>query len=184
MTAARQPSTGQPATRTPASGAGARVVRLPQRAPIASVQGALALDLSPRLDPPEGFSPRPVHDDDTGRAGQRALERMIRNYLGAAVEIACGNRPLAQLMRHTRADVYRDLGRRARLVSMAAGTSPATGRGRGAIRPVLESVHTCAVSEVAIEACARIRYGNRSRALAARFEARAGRWQCVALEFS
>jgi hypothetical protein len=34
-----------------------------------------------------------------------------------------------------------------------------------------------------VEICARVRYGARNRALAARLEVRAGRWQCTALEF-
>jgi hypothetical protein len=36
----------------------------------------------------------------------------------------------------------------------------------------------------AAEACAHVRYGRRSRALAARFEVVRGRWQCVTLQFS
>jgi hypothetical protein len=45
-------------------------------------------------------------------------------------------------------------------------------------------VHTSFVSPVVVEAMARIRYGTRSRALAARFERRQDRWICTALEFA
>jgi hypothetical protein len=40
------------------------------------------------------------------------------------------------------------------------------------------------VRDDALEACVHVRYGRRSRAVAARFELVRGRWQCVALEFA
>jgi hypothetical protein len=46
------------------------------------------------------------------------------------------------------------------------------------------SVHTAFVSEDVIEASAHVKYGERSRAVASRFELRAGRWLCTALEFA
>lgn len=167
----------------------APVIPIRRSVPVASVQGSLALDLTPRLDPPDTEVrtlpvPRPgdaVGADDAHRVG---LDRFVRRYLACAVEVACGDRPATQLLRHSSPEVYADLGRRAQLVTAAAGTSPARGRGRGAIRPVLRSAHTSLVHDHALEAAAHVRHGARSRALAARFEPVDGRWQCVALEWA
>ena len=165
------------------------VIPMRRTVPVASVQGSLALDLTPRLDPPEtGVQLLPTTwPGDLVRtdAVQRAeLDRFVRRHLACAVEIACGDRPTTQVLRHCSPDVYADLARRAQLVTRAAGTTPAVGRGRGAIRPVLRSAHTSLVRADALEAAAHVRYGARSRALAARFEVLDGRWQCVALEWA
>ena len=169
------------------------VVPIRRTVPVASVQGSLALDLTPRLDLPETEvhslppSPSPGRSADLvgADAAQRAeLDRFVRRHLACAVEIACGDRPAAQLLRHCSPAVYTDLTRRAQLVAKAAGTTPALGRGRGAVRPVLRSAHTSLVRDDALEAAAHVRYGARSRALAARFEVVDGRWQCVALEWA
>ena len=165
------------------------VIPIRRTVSVASVQGSLALDLTPRLDPPEtevqvlpAIRPGDLVSAD---AGQRAgIDRFVRRHLACAVEIACGDRPTTQLLRHCSSDVYADLARRAQLVTKAAGTTPAVGRGRGAIRPVLRSAHTSLVRADALEAAAHVRYGARSRALAARFEVVEGRWQCVALEWA
>ena len=165
------------------------VIPIRRTVAVASVQGSLALDLTPRLDPPESEAqvlPAPrVGDLVSADAGQRAgLDRFVRRFLAGAVEVACGDRPMAQLLRHCSPEVYADLGRRAKLVTTAAGTTPARGRGRGAVRPVLRSAHTSLVRADALEATAHVRYGARSRALAARFEVVDGRWQCTALEWA
>ncbi|WP_310528779.1 Rv3235 family protein [Nocardioides sp.] len=165
------------------------VIPIRRTVAVASVQGSLALDLTPRLDPPEtGVQLLPTTwPGDLVRtdAAQRAeLDRFVRRHLACAVEIACGDRPTTQVLRHCSPDVYADLARRAQLVTRAAGTTPAVGRGRGAIRPVLRSAHTSLVRADALEAAAHVRYGARSRALAARFEVLDGRWQCVALEWA
>lgn len=166
----------------------APVIQLHRQVPIASVQGALALDLTPRLDPPE-----PAPADAPARRGdlvpadlerRASLERFVHAYLVRAAEIASGDRPLTQLLRQSSPRVYADLGRRAKLVITAAGTAPGAGRGRGAVRPVVRSIRTSLVTDHALEAAAHLRYGARSRALAARFEVVDGRWQCVALEWA
>lgn len=156
------------------------VIPIRRTVPVASVQGSLALDLTPRLDPPE--TEKNVVSAETGQ--RAALDRFVRRHLACAVEIACGDRPTAQLLRHCSPTVYADLARRAQLVTSAAGTSPALGRGRGAVRPVLRSTHTSLVRADALEVAAHVRYGARSRALAARFEVVDGRWQCVVLEWA
>lgn len=167
----------------------AHVIAIRRPVQIASVQGSLALDLTPRLDPPEieptALSTVRVGDLVGFDAAQRAgLEQFVRRHLACAVEIASGDRPATQLLRHCSPAVYTDLTRRAQLVIQAAGTTRAIGRGRGAVRPVLRSAHTSLVRVDALEAAAHIRYGARSRALAGRFEMIDGRWQCVALEWA
>lgn len=167
----------------------ANVIPIRRTVPVASVQGSLALDLTPRLDPPESevrALPTIRPGDLVGiEPGQRAaIDQFVRRYLACAAEIACGDRPMTQLLRHCSPAVYGDLARRAQLVTKAAGTTQAVGRGRGAIRPVLRSAHTSLVRADAVEVAAHVRYGARSRALAARFEVVEGRWQCVALEWA
>lgn len=167
----------------------AHVIPIRRTVPVASVQGSLALDLTPRLDPPETeLEALPsirtgdlVSCDPAQRAG---LEQFVRRHLACAVEIASGDRPSTQLLRHCSPGVYADLSRRAQLVIQAAGTTRALGRGRGAVRPVVRSSRTSLVRADALEAAAHVRYGARSRALAARFEVVDGRWQCVALEWA
>jgi len=158
------------------------------RAPVASVQGTLALDLNPRQAPPELAPP-----DGSGRAladvveiapqVRGALERWALRYVQAAVEIVGGDRPVSQLLSWTTSSVYADLHRRAMLVARAGGHQPGVARVQP-VRPQVVSVHTSFVSPRAAEATARIRYGARSRALALRFERRKDRWVCCAMEFA
>lgn len=167
----------------------APVIPIRRPVPAASVQGSLALDLTPRLDPPEatpvGRRPQRRQDLVVAQPDERvALDRFAHAFFVRASEIASGDRPVTQLLRQAVPSVYDDLARRAKLVSAAAGTVPARGRGRGAVRPVLMTIHTSLVSPEALEAAAHLRYGARSRALAARFEVVDGRWQCVALEWA
>jgi uncharacterized protein DUF6459 len=146
------------------------------RVPVASVQGTLALDLSPRHAPPE--PPDPVERHQRGR-----LEQWVHRYVQAAVEIVGGDRPASQLLRWTSGAVYADLHRRALLVARAGGHQPGVRRVQP-VRPHVESVHTSLVGPAVAEASARVRYGARSRALALRFERRGDRWVCTALEFA
>ena len=166
----------------------APVIPIRRPVPAASVQGSLALDLTPRLDPPDtrpSASPRRRSDLVTVEPRERtALDRFAHAFLVRAAEIASGDRPVTQLLRQSVPSVYEDLACRARLVSAAAGTKPSRGRGRGAVRPVLRTMHTSLVAPGALEVAAHVRYGARSRAIAARFETVNGRWQCVALEWA
>lgn len=166
----------------------APVIQLRRQVPIASVQGSLALDLTPRLDPPEpppaGVPTRRGDLVSSDPERRLAIERFVHAYLVRAAEIASGDRPPTQLLRQSSPRIYADLGRRAQLVTAAAGTSPAGGRGRGAVRPVIRSIRTSLVADNALEAAAHLRYGARSRALAGRFEVVGDRWQCVALEWA
>lgn len=166
----------------------APVIPIRRAVPAASVQGSLALDLTPRLDPPDTRPASALQrrgDVVTAEPHERmGLDRFAHAYLVRATEIASGDRPVTQLLRQSAPRVYEELARRARLVSAAAGTLPTRGRGRGAVRPVLRTMHSSLVSPTALEASAHVRYGERSRAIAARFELCDGRWQCVALEWA
>ena len=160
---------------------------IPIRVPVASVQGTLALDLSPRLAPPSLPEPTtlravadvvPIDPSHRGR-----LEQWVHRFVQASVEIVGGDRPASQLLRWTSAAVYSDLHRRAILVGRAGGHQPGVRRVQP-VRPHVVSVHASFVSPTVAEASARVRYGARSRALAMRFERRQDRWICTAMEFA
>lgn len=153
--------------------------------PMASVQGALALDLTPRTAPPRPRlrSARAFDLVAVEQAARGQVDAFIGRYLQAAVEIAAGDRPVAQALRHTVPAVYDDLTERARAVSTAAQLVPGQVRGPNPARPVVVAVRTALIRSDAVEASAHVRYGRRSRAVAARFEIVRDRWQCVALSW-
>ncbi len=167
--------------------------------PMAEVQGALALDLSPRYDLPPHLGTGDAGDADEpgfgcGGAGladlvpiglpvRRSIEQWSRQYAQAAVEIVGGDRPVSQLARWTSTSVHEDLCRRAQLVARAGGHRPGQRRVQP-VRPRVLSVRTCFLSPAVVEAGVHVRYGERSRALAIRFERRQERWLCTALEFA
>jgi len=157
--------------------------------PLATVQGTLALDLGPRLDVPEpAVASRPgdsalhdvVHVDLVQR---RQFERHAARVGAAIVEIVGGDRPVSQVLRWTTPEVYQDLARRAHLVAQAVGRRAGSG-GIQSVRPQLVAAHTSFVSERCAEVSFHVRYGDRSRAVAARFELIRERWQVSALEFA
>lgn len=157
--------------------ADSRVVHLPRRpVAVAPVQGTLALDLEPLLDPPAAdvvpLDPRPAH----------GLHEWVVRFAQAAVEIAGGDRPADQLARHTDRDTYADLHRRALLVARAGCHKPGVARVM-AVRPRVQSVRLHLPAPGVAEASVHVRHGERSRALAARFELRRDRWLATALEF-
>ncbi len=149
-------------------------IRVP--VPLASTQGTLALDLQPRLDPPSGGAIPPARE-------RRDLDAWTRRFAQAVVEIVGGDRPASQLLRWTDRDVYVDLHRRAVLVARAGAHTPGVARVQTPC-PRVESVRSMPLTEDIIETCIRIRYGQRSRAIAARFERRNHGLVCTALEFA
>ncbi len=170
----------------------ASLSRLPGRtrrtAALASVQGTLALDLTPRHDPPEpmlsgGGGPAAADVIDIDRAARLEVERFAARILQAFVESVGGDRPVSQVLRWTTPTVYQDLGRRAQLVARAVGRRPGQGGIQGT-RPQVVGVHTCFLTQRAVEVSAHVRYGQRSRAVAARFDRHCDRWVCSALEFA
>ena len=155
--------------------------------PVASVQGTLALDLGPRLDVPSPqLSARPCVGTDVvsiDLARRRRFEQHAVRIGAALVEIVGGDRPVSQVLRWTTPDVYQDLARRAHLVAAAAGRRPGSGDIQS-VRPQLVAAHTSFVSDTCAEVSLHVRYGRRSRAVAARFELIRDRWQVTALEFA
>ncbi|HEX3932382.1 MAG TPA: Rv3235 family protein [Nocardioides sp.] len=175
---------------------GARIVRLPPpTVPVASIQGTLALELGPRLDVPEPDLALPPARRSAGPDGagpdlpgvdlahRRRFERHAARICAAVVEVVGGDRPVSQLVRWASPEVYHDLARRAHLVAAAAGRRPGAG-GVQSVRPQLVGVRTCFVTGSCAEVSLRVRYGPRSRAVAARFELLRDRWQITALEFA
>jgi hypothetical protein len=165
---------------------GSTVVALAPPAPVASVQGTLALALQPRQEPPTVRPARPGRGADVVGIDRRArtgLEAWSCRFAQAAVEIVGGDRPASQLLRWSSPEVYADLNRRAQLVARAGGHQPGQGRVQP-VRPRVIGVRTCFVDNGIVEAGLHIRYGQRSRAVAARFERREDRWVCTALEFA
>lgn len=153
---------------------------------MASVQGALALELVTRHDPPQPRVGEVISLSLARRAHDRArMERWVHRYAQAAVEIVSGDRPAAQLVRWTSKDVFADLARRAQLVAWAGRHEAGLGRPRhGAVRPRVAGVRVSFPDALVAEAAIRVRYGARFRAVAARFELAEGRWRCTALEFA
>lgn len=155
-------------------------------ATVEAVQGTLALDLTPVLDPPVPNSRpgRPGCDVVTVPHSLRAeLEKWVDRYVQAAVEIVAGDRPAAQLVRWTLPSVHQDLVRRAALVARAGRHEPGRGRPPGVTRPKVSGVRLSFLTETAVEAAIHLRHGDRSRAVAARFELVRGRWVATALDF-
>lgn len=158
-------------------------------APLGAVQGALALDLFPRLDPPAPPAEADVLSLDASLEGRvrRDIESWAYRFTQAAVEVAGGDRPVSQLLRWTTTAVYQDLDRRAQLVARArvhGSSDQPVGRRHPATRPQVMSVHSCVLSPTVVEVGSRVRHGRRSRAVAARFELDRGRWRCTALDFA
>ena len=156
------------------------VVPLRVPVPLAETQGALALALQPRVEAPAAFAGDAVHTPGD-------LDSWAGRFVQAAVEIVGGDRPLSQLARWTTRAVYVDLERRALLVARAGGHQPGTARVQP-VRPRVHSVHACRVAGDVVEVGVHVRYGERSRALACRFELRHTRvdtrWVCTALQFA
>lgn len=155
-------------------------------APLAVVQGTLALELQPRQDPPRPQVERPGTGADVvriDRGVRRDAEAWSCRFVQAAVEIVGGDRPATQLVRWATSEVYADLVRRAQLVALAGGHQAGQARVQP-VRPKVIGVRTCFVAPGVLEAGLHVRYGHRSRAVAARFERRQERWLCTALEFA
>lgn len=183
--AQNQPGTVTPtlhASRPPAPTRGlASVSRLsPPRddgpVPVEAVQGTLALD----LDCLPASHPRPLPHLTVAAEPGRDTEVQVwaHRFAQAVVEVTGGDRPVAQLLRWTSARVYQDLARR---VQIMARTRNAPQR-RQTIRPQVRSVHVFQPTPACAEVSVHVRYGQRSRALAARLERRRGTWTCTVLQ--
>lgn len=159
-------------------------VRLP--VPVTATQGTLALALLPRHAPPEAAAPGPRPGASVvpiDRRLRHTITEWTHRFSQAAVEIVGGDRPVSQLLRWTTPDVYADLRRRAQLVARAGGHQPGLARVQS-VRPRVLSVHTCFVTNDIVECGVHVRHGERSRAIAVRFERVDQRWICTALDFA
>jgi hypothetical protein len=157
--------------------------------PVGETQGTLALELVPRHDPPV-VVPRARPGGDVVPIDVRRREQTeawVARFAQAAVEIVGGDRPPSQLVRWTTETVYADLERRAQLVAQAGAHRPGTARVQP-VRPTVVGVRTSFVQAWTVEAAFRIRFGHRSRAVAARFDrirdGSGDRWVCTALEWA
>jgi hypothetical protein len=143
--------------------------------PDSAVQGTLALDLGRSVAVPASTAPRlyavPGHDGDA------EIRAWAARFAQAVVEVTGGDRPLAQLLRWTSPRVYAELGRRVRIMAQ----SRPLGQQVRAIRPQVRSVHVFRPVPTGVEVSVHVRYGQRSRAIAARLEQQSGRWTCTDL---
>jgi hypothetical protein len=152
--------------------------------PLASVQGTLALDLSPLAGtrPATLHVARPLPDLRVvpGETSDRhpGLQAWSLRFAQATVEVLGGDRPVAQLLRWTSARVYHDLERRVRILAQTAPTPPRL----RTVRPFVRSVHVFMPGPHSAEVSVHVRHGHRSRAMAARLEEREGSWRCVDLQ--
>lgn len=147
--------------------------------PTAPVDGALALQVPSPEGTVRGLPETPELRLVTGsRTGPDDVKIWAARFAQAVVEVLGGDRPLAQLVRWTSPRVYVELERRLRLL----GRTSDAGRRRRSIRPQVRSVHVCHPTPECAEVSVHVRYGERSRAIAARLELSAGRWQCTALQ--
>ncbi|MDN5894562.1 MAG: Rv3235 family protein [Nocardioides sp.] len=152
-----------------------------------SVQGTLALNLESDLTPPQTVELPSASGADVVAVPppvRRDLQRWALTFAQACVEVVGGDRPVSQLVRWTTPHIHDELAYRAGVIARAGVHRSGRGRGRQlAVRPQVQNVRTCFITDDIVELCARVRYGPRSRFLAGRLEVLTGRWQCTALEF-
>jgi rhodanese-related sulfurtransferase len=144
-----------------------------ERVPTAATQGTLALDLGSLVGAPA--TPDLKVAPRSGPAPE--VRTWAARFAQAVVEVIGGDRPLSQLLRWTNAVVYQELDRRVRIL---ARTSPHRSRLRS-IRAQVQSVHVFQPGPESAEVSVHVRYGQRSRAIAARLELAGDRWSCTAL---
>lgn len=153
------------------------VTPLHPAAPVASVQGTLALELEAH----DGGAALGVHPGTDIVAVAPVVRRRLEQWAGRFCQVACdiavGARPATQLLRWTTPVVYHGLLHRAR-------QQPPGGRTRQRARPRVAGVRPSFVSADAVEVAFRVADGARYTAVAARFETHRGHWQCVALEMA
>jgi len=106
----------------------------------------------------------------TPRAELPDPHRWTAMLVQAVTEVLAGRRPLQQLMPWTDERVYLQITGRLRR------------RRSPAVPPRVSSVHLSEPRDGVIEACAVLRNGPRSEAVALRLEGTDGRWRCTALQ--
>jgi hypothetical protein len=114
----------------------------------------------------------------TGDVVGEDVRAWAARFAQAVVEVLGGDRPLSQLVRWTSRRVYLELERRLAILAR----TPGSGRRSRVVRPQVRSVHVCHPTARTAEVSVHVRYGRRSRAIAARLELVRGRWQCTVLQ--
>lgn len=143
--------------------------------PPQGVQGVLRLvvDCPPaadaELDEAE-FGPQPTASRDLPAAAEWG-----RRVVQVVVEVMCGQRPPAQLLRWTSESVYDEVLAQTLPRPRPHPTAPRR-------RPRVSSVRVCEPVDGVAEISAVVRGQHRVQALALRLEGRDGRWQVTALE--
>jgi hypothetical protein len=155
----------------------------------ASTQGTLALAFAlpggvpavPTAPAPLRLVPTRAEDDSAPRPTSRRELPDPRVWAGrlsqAVLEVLSGDRPVAQLVRWTSAEVYADLQRR---VVVAARIRPP--HLRDGCRAAVRSVHVCEPEDGVAEVTTVVARSARTSAVALRLEGLDGRWRCTALE--
>lgn len=106
------------------------------------------------------------------------METWAATFIQAVVEVIASDRPVTQLVRWTNRRVYAEIAERQRHVARHRGTT--------GIRSSRQHVATVRVSRPfpgCAEIAARVTFGPRSRAVAARLDYVHGRWLCTAIRF-
>lgn len=137
------------------------------------VQGVLALVVANPTDDEgeeEDFGPRPTATRDLP-----AVTLWGARLVQVVVEVMCGQRPPAQLLRWTSQAVYDDV--LAQTLPHPRPGAPLTRR-----RPRVSSVRVCEPVDGVAELSAVVHGQYRVQALALRLEGRDGRWQATAIE--
>lgn len=140
------------------------------------VDGSLALQPPAVRDPSRGLPQTPELRVVSG--GGEDVQVWAARFAQAVVEVLGGDRPLPQLVRWTSQRVYAELDRRLSILARA----PRAGHRPRAARPQVRSVHVFHPTPESAEVSVHVRYGQRSRAIAARLELVRGRWQCTVLQ--
>ena len=141
-------------------------------------QGALALSYP--MTPGTSADPRTTalvvvpHGARHGSDG--GMEAWAATFIQAIVEVIASDRPVTQLVRWTNRRVYAEILQRQRRV--ARHRSPTATRSS---RQHVATVRVCRPAEGCAEVAARVTFGPRSRAIAARLEYVKDRWMCTAI---
>ncbi|GAA5044171.1 hypothetical protein HNP84_004570 [Thermocatellispora tengchongensis] len=136
-------------------------------APVAYVQGALALDAAPPPEPRRHLAAVP---DEAGAAGPEIPgERRLRQLGQAFAEVLAGRRPPASVAAHVTDAAYRELVRTGTVI-------------RADGPPFVAAPHVHMPGGDAIEMCLLVHCGDRHRVLAMRLELYGRRWLCTDFE--
>ncbi len=143
-------------------------------------QGALALSYP--LPAGVGTDPLPttlvVVPHGTRSGPGRGAEGWAPTFIQAVVEVIACDRPATQLVRWTSRQVYTEILTRQQNVARHRRES-----GVRSTRQHVATVRLCQPGPDCAEIAARVTFGSRSRAIAARLDRHHDRWLCTAIQF-